>query len=73
MALDPYEYPEELYCTRCGIDVKSKIVDATSTFTDNDTGEDLIVTYKAAVCPVCGDVLCDRDKNIAFINALSDN
>ena len=69
MPLEPYEYPEVLYCDQCGQDVDTKIEERTATYTRD--GEDFQVSYRAAVCPVCGKTLCERDQDFAFVNAIS--
>ena len=66
MPLEPYEYPDVLYCDQCGQDVDSKIVERTATYTRD--GKEIPVKYKAAVCPVCGKTLCERDRDFAFVN-----
>ena len=66
MPLEPYEYPEVLYCDKCHADVDTKIVDRIAVYTNS--GEDIQVPYKAAVCPVCGNTLCERDQDFQFVN-----
>lgn len=68
MSLESFEYPEVLYCGKCGVDVESKIVERTADCVDPGTGKKIPVPYKAAVCPVCGSTLCERDKYFSFAN-----
>ena len=63
--MDRYEYPDELYCNECDADVKPDIVDRIERM--KKMGEDIDVPYKAAVCPKCGAMLCDRDLEYAII------
>lgn len=62
---DSYEYPEILYCGKCGRDVESKIIRKTETMTKE--GQPVEVPYHIAVCPVCGDLLCEQDLDYAII------
>lgn len=66
MPLEPYEYPDVLYCDRCDKDVDIKIVDREAVYTHGK--EEIRVPYKAAVCPICGNTLCERDQEFAFVN-----
>lgn len=66
MSLESFEYPEVLYCGKCGVDVESKIVERTADYEYRKTGKKITVTYKAAVCPICGNTLCERDRDFAF-------
>lgn len=66
MTLEPYEYPDVLYCDKCCADVEAKLVDRTATYIKD--GNEIHVAYKAAVCPVCGNTLCERDQDFAFVN-----
>ena len=69
--IEPYSYPDELYCDQCHANVKVKILERTAKYDDRETGRELTVHYKAAVCPVCGNTLCERDQEIAFVNMVS--
>ncbi len=62
---DHYEYPTELFCIKCEADVAPVIEDRTEPFVKGD--EDINVPYKVALCPNCGNVLCDRDLSYAII------
>lgn len=66
MSLRPYEYPNVLYCDKCREDVETKLVDRIAVYIRD--GKEIPVTYKAAVCPVCGNTLCERDQDFAFVN-----
>lgn len=68
--MKPYEYPDELYCDKCRQYVTPKIIDRTASYDNSETGKSIEVPYKAAVCPVCGNMLCERDQEFAFINAI---
>ena len=63
--MDSYTYPDELYCIRCRADVRPRIVNKVYTFI-RDTGKESI-DYQAAVCPDCGETLCDRDYDFAVL------
>ena len=67
MPLEPYEYPAVLYCDQCRADVETKIEERTVRCTHD--AKDIFVPYKAAVCPVCGRVLCERDRDFQIANA----
>ncbi len=71
MPLEPYRYPDVLYCDKCRQDVDTKVVERTATYENHKTGKEYAVPYKAAVCPVCGNTLCERDMDFAFINAIT--
>lgn len=64
---ESYEYPGVLYCGQCRQDVDTKIVERTAVYVHQRTGEEIAVSYKAAVCPVCGSTLCERDQTRAFV------
>ena len=64
--MEAYEYPAVLWCDRCNKDVEITLEDRTATYTHQD--EKIDVPYKAAVCPVCGKTLCERDRDFAFVN-----
>lgn len=66
-----YRYPDVLYCDRCRRDVDVRIVDRTADYENNATGEELRIPYKAAVCPECGNTLCERDQEYAFVRLAS--
>ena len=68
--MKPYEYPDELYCDNCRQDVTPKIIDRAAAYDNSATGKRIVVPYKAAVCPVCGNTLCERDQEFAFISAI---
>ncbi|MBR6982176.1 MAG: hypothetical protein IKH75_01360 [Ruminococcus sp.] len=67
--MNHYEYPNELYCIGCDLDVKTKIETVTETAI-HESGKKISYEYKVAVCPNCGNVLCSRDKEFAFVNAI---
>jgi hypothetical protein len=69
--LEPYRYPDVLYCGKCRKDVDVQLDERTAVYTNNDTGEEMRVAYRAAVCPFCGNTLCERDMDFAFINAIT--
>jgi hypothetical protein len=71
MPLEPYEYPEVLYCDKCRADVDTKIVDRVAVYTNGK--QEIHVPYKAAVCPVCGNTLCERDQDFQFVNMTLDH
>ncbi|MBR6029200.1 MAG: hypothetical protein IKP40_08910 [Clostridia bacterium] len=71
MPLEPYKYPDVLYCDKCRQDVDVRIVDRTTTYENHESGEVFTVPYKAAVCPACGNTLCERDQEYAFVNLAS--
>ena len=62
---DHYDYPKELYCPRCGEDVDAIIEERTEILVRD--GEIISAPYKAAVCPVCRSLLCERDRSYAVI------
>lgn len=62
---DHYDYPSELFCIKCEADVEPVIEDRLEPMVKGD--EDIEVPYKAAICPKCGSVLCDRDLDYAII------
>lgn len=62
---DHYEYPSELFCIKCEDDVEPVIEDRMEPMVKGD--ESIEVPYKAAICPKCGSVLCDRDLDYAII------
>lgn len=64
---DRYEYPTDLYCPKCGEDVDVVIEDRTEVLVSD--GEIINAPYKAAVCPVCHTLLCERDRSYAVIRA----
>ena len=69
MALERYEYPEILYCEKCDTDVGTEIIERTGTYVNSDEiGQ---YKYRAAICPICGHTLCERDKEIAFVIHIS--
>ena len=72
MPLEPFRYPDVLYCGKCRKDVDVQLDERTAVYTNNDTGEEMRVAYRAAVCPFCGNTLCERDQEIAFARAVSD-
>lgn len=55
-----YEYPEELFCGRCGKFVRPQLVIKTEQIVID--GIDGSADYTEADCPECGIMLCDRDK-----------
>ena len=67
--MDEYVYPDELYCIKCDKDVEPVIESRTErlvrTICDKDVPVD--ASYKVALCPNCGDVLCDRDFDWAIV------
>ena len=63
--MDHYDYPDVLFCMKCDTDVTPKIEERTEPFIRN--GKDVEVPYKIAICPTCGEVLCDRDVDFAII------
>ena len=65
-----YEYPTELYCDQCDRDVGPKIEERTTAYTNYVTGQEYAVPWKAAVCPLCGKTLCERDQDYAFVELL---
>ena len=62
---DHYEYPDDLYCIQCDEDVKPAIEERTEQLLKD--GKDVILPYSAAVCPKCGSLLCDRDRDYAVV------
>lgn len=64
-----YEYPKELYCGRCKEIVSPALRDCRAEYTHPIKG-DFTIRYKAAFCPVCGELLCERDQDIAFMEYL---
>lgn len=67
-ALEPYEYPEILYCDQCKADVAVRLEPMVD-FVRMLGGGELSFRWRAAVCPACGHVLCSRDRDIAYANA----
>ena len=67
--MNNYEYPNVLYCIVCDLDVKPKIEIAKDT-AEHESGQKISFEYKVAVCPNCGNVLCSRDKDFAFVKAI---
>ena len=67
MALEPFEYPAALYCPVCDQDVEPRIVQRSAVY--GSAEKPVTVPYKAAVCPVCGKTLCERDRDFAFANS----
>ena len=64
-----YKYPKELYCIICDQDVKTKL-DTITDFAEHESGKKISYKYVVAVCPNCGNVLCNRDKDFAFVKAI---
>lgn len=64
-ASDCYKYPDELYCIRCDADVKPVLEDRVEEMEQN--GKPVKIPWKAAVCPVCGSLLCDRDLDFGIL------
>ena len=60
-------YPEYLYCDACETDVKVDVVERRDTVHNNQSGQDVTITYTAAVCPHCGKTVCERDYHLAFL------
>ena len=65
MPMEAYEYPAVLWCDRCNKDVEITLEDRTATYTHEEA--EIPVPYKAAVCPICGKTLCERDRDFAFV------
>lgn len=63
--LEPFIYPETLYCDVCRRDVTVNVIDQTASF--DHSGGRFTVRYKAAACPGCGKILCDRDQDRAIM------
>lgn len=63
--MDSYEYPEILFCGKCDADVEPKLIEKTETLIRR--GEEVQVPYRVAVCPACGELLCERDIDFAII------
>lgn len=59
-------YPEALYCPRCGEDVEPAIEPREAEYSHEERGR-VVLPYLAAVCPVCGSTLCERDQEFAFL------
>ncbi len=67
--MNRYEYPKELYCIQCDQDVGVRI-EFRNESVMNDAGMTIDFDYTVAVCPNCGNVLCSRDKDFAFVQAI---
>jgi len=66
MPLEAYEYPAVLYCDQCHADVETKTEDRETVICMS--GKEICVPYKAAVCPACGRMLCERDRDFQIAN-----
>lgn len=66
-----YRYPEELYCAACDLDVPPTIERRDALVTPIDGGPEIHFQYRAALCPHCLKLLCDRDYQYQFINAIN--
>lgn len=55
-----FDYPDTLYCDQCETDVEIKKSTCTRMIEDT-AGKRYPVTFTAALCPVCGKIVCDRD------------
>lgn len=64
-SLKPFVYPEVLYCDECKRDVAVSVIDCRTSFAHRSGQTE--VQYRAAACPVCGKVLCDRDQDRAIM------
>lgn len=62
---DCYEYPEELFCMDCGGNKEPILEDRVEDMIQN--GQPVKIHWKAAVCPTCGSLLCDRDLDYAIL------
>ena len=62
---DCYQYPDELYCIKCDSDVAPALEDRVEEMEQN--GERVKIPWKAAVCPNCGSLLCDRDLDYGIL------
>ena len=64
-----YGYPDTLYCDQCCHDVAAQVVDRVATYVMDS--KIVAVDYRAAVCPICGNTLCERDQSLALANYVS--
>ena len=62
---DCYEYPEDLYCIKCDDYVSPALEDRVEEMEQN--GKPVEIPWKAAVCPACGGLLCDRDLDYGIL------
>ena len=67
--MNHYKYPDTLYCIACDRDVTPKI-ESMKDAADHESGHKVLYVYNVAVCPNCGNVLCSRDKDFAFVKAI---
>ena len=61
-----YEYPPELYCVNCERRVKP-VLEIRNEILVFREQEEKKVPYQAALCPLCGEVLCENDRDWALI------
>lgn len=66
-----YRYPEALYCEGCDQDVSPAIVWRDALVAPRDGGAEIRFDYQAAVCPLCGQTLCERDYDYQLIKAVN--
>lgn len=62
---DCYAYPNDLYCIICDDYKEPVIQDRIEEMEQN--GKPVKIPWKAAVCPVCGSLLCDRDLDYGIL------
>ncbi len=64
-----YEYPKILYCGDCEKRVPVKLETRQDILVRelNHHTEEISVSYQAALCPLCGKVLCENDRDWALI------
>lgn len=62
---DCYEYPEDLYCIKCDDYTTPVLEDRVEEMEQN--GQPVKINWKAAVCPTCGSLLCDRDLDYGIL------
>ena len=64
---DSYEYPPVLYCVECDADVEPRLEEKAEALIVD--GHETQEGYKVACCPLCGRVLCERDRDYTIIRA----
>ena len=62
---DCYDYPPELFCMTCDASKAPILEDRVEDMIQ--CGQPVKINWKAAVCPTCGSLLCDRDLDYAII------
>lgn len=62
---DCYDYPPELFCMACDASKAPILEDRVEDMIQ--CGQPVKIHWKAAVCPTCGSLLCDRDLDYAIL------